>query len=193
MEHPKPINITSELFAQRLPEEETERSLTAQITAIRPVTKNNRTYQVVEFNSVDGRPGRINVFNPHQMEGIETGMTVDIGLVRKNTFWNLGTIKRSEEELNTPPSPPSAENRPAESPTEALSAPTYHPQRMDARDYRIMSMNALTNAVNFVTAFKELLKPVNVDEAFAQVDYYRMQMMEMHDPNYVARTRESPK
>ncbi len=191
MERPKPVNITSELFAQRLPEEETERSLTAQITAIRPVTKNNRTYQVVEFNSADGRPGRINVFNPHQLEGIETGMTVDIGLVRKNNFWNLGTIKKSEEDLNTPPSPPSAENRPVESPTKAIPAPSYHPQNMNAREYRIMSMNALTNAVNFVTAFRELLKPTNVDEAFAQIDYYRTPMIEMHDPNYAGRTGKS--
>ena len=54
-------------------------------------------------------------------------------------------------------------------------------------------MNALNNAVAFVTSFRELLNPTNPDEAFALVDYYRSLMIEMHDPNYGSNRTGEPK
>jgi hypothetical protein len=188
----RPTNIASELMAQRLPDEETERSLSAQIREIRPITRNNRTYHVLEFVPLSGgAPRSVNVFNPHQIESLQPGMSVDITLVRKNNFWNLGTVKIADHQSNTPPAPPSSENKPSGSPTTAGFSSSYNPKDLDPREYRIMSMNALSNAVNFVAAFKELLKPSNADEALALVDQYRLQMLEMHDPNYGHRTGES--
>jgi hypothetical protein len=99
-------------------------------------------------------------------------------------FWNLAATTPSATPIEPPAQRAETSSALPEIPQVPPQPPTFHPHDLDPREYRFMSMNALTNAVNFIAAFKDLLKPVNVDEALAMVDYYRSLMIDLHHPDH---------
>src|ERR1035437_7269670 len=95
-----PPNVTEQLlYQERQAPEETERRVTAIIETITDKQKGNgQKYKVVEFVNGEGEIQRLNVFEPHLIEGLEPGMAIELALKKSRSGWcNLDSVIRPDQ------------------------------------------------------------------------------------------------
>lgn len=154
--------------------QENSRSSRAVVTAITDQeAKNGKQYKVVELSN----GSKLRIFDKKKLAGIGIGLEVDYSEMRNdNGFWNVTSLAPSPEAQLFTPTPEA---------TPKIEPPSPRPMRESlGRTSEMRVMNALTASATIVSALiaKDLLKPVNLNEAFDAVSTMHGWMMKIDQP-----------
>jgi hypothetical protein len=153
---------------------------TAIEAVVERTAQNGRKYQAIEYVDPDGELKSVAVWDKKLLVGLEKGQVVELNLARKGSFWNLTGLTRlatAADAKSDVVAPPESASIPP--PAAVLRPPTLR-ESLSSRDWGIASANSLTNAVNVVTAFKDVLAPADRDAVMASVVGFYHAFLELH-------------
>ena len=163
-------NIRAELTMQN--PQEVERQLTAVVEDVKPKEKGKNRWSVLYFTGPDGQSGHINVWNPHLVEGLNSGDVIDLELKRNDKgYWDIVELRRTGETKEVVPKPVTPEATPLRPFRESMD-----------KEAAMRSMNALTAASTVTAAMieKGLLEPKDIPEAIDAVKQFHNAFLNLH-------------